>query len=43
MEETFVLPLNEVTVLLALGAIGIVTVISLFLYLAADAFFGKVK
>lgn len=41
MEQDFVLPLNEITVLLALGALGIVTVIGLFLYLAADAFFGK--
>jgi hypothetical protein len=41
MEHNFELPLNEITVLLGLGAVGIVTVISLFLYLAADAFFGK--
>jgi hypothetical protein len=37
------MPINEITILLGLGAIGIVTVISLFLYLAADAFFGKTK
>lgn len=41
MENDLELPLNEVTILLGLGAIGIVTVISLFLYLAASAFFGK--
>jgi hypothetical protein len=41
MEHNFELPINEVTILMGLGAIGIVTVISLFLYLAASAFFGK--
>jgi hypothetical protein len=43
LEENFVMPINEITILLGLGAIGILTVISLFLYLAADAFFGKTK
>ncbi len=41
MEHNFELPINEVTILMALGSVGIVTVISLFLYLAANAFFGK--
>lgn len=41
MEHNFELPINEVTILMGLGAIGIVTVISLFLYLAANSFFGK--
>ncbi|MEN9956200.1 MAG: hypothetical protein RLY34_1007 [Actinomycetota bacterium] len=41
MESNFELPINEVTVLMGLGAIGIITVISLFVYLAANSFFGK--
>lgn len=41
MDHNFVLPINEVTILMGLGSIGIVTVISLFLYLTANAFFGK--
>lgn len=41
MEHNFELPINEVTILMGLGAIGIVTVISLFLYLVVNAVFGK--
>ena len=41
MEHNFELPINEVTILMGLGAVGIMTVIGLFLYLAANAFFGK--
>jgi hypothetical protein len=41
MDHNFELPINEITVLMGLASIGIVTVISLFLYLAANAFFGK--
>jgi hypothetical protein len=41
MESNFELPVNEITVLLGLGAVGIITVISLFLYLVVDAVFGK--
>jgi hypothetical protein len=41
LEQSFELPINEVTILMGLGAIGIVTVISLFVYLAASSFFGK--
>lgn len=43
LENNFELPINEVTILMGIGAIGIVTVISLFLYLAASAFFGNNK
>ncbi len=41
MEHNFELPINEVTILMGLGAAGIMTVIGLFLYLAASSFFGK--
>jgi hypothetical protein len=41
LEHNFELPINEVTILMGLGALGIVTVISLFVYLAASSFFGK--
>jgi hypothetical protein len=35
------LGLNEITILMALASVGIVTVISLFLYVAVRAFLGK--
>ena len=41
MEKTLELPINAITVLMALGAVGIVTVIGLFIFISANAFFGK--
>lgn len=32
---------NEITVLMAINAIGILAIIGMFLYVVADAFFGK--
>ncbi len=34
-------PVNEITVLMAVIAVGIITIIGMFLYVVADAFFGK--
>ena len=35
------LPVNEITVLMGVISVGIVTIIGMFLYVVADAFFGK--
>jgi hypothetical protein len=35
------LEINEITILMALASVGIVTVISLFLYVSLRAFLGK--
>lgn len=35
------LPINEVTVLMAVISVGIISLIGMFLYVVADAFFGK--
>ncbi|MEY4990058.1 MAG: hypothetical protein RIS08_284 [Actinomycetota bacterium] len=34
-------PVNEITVLMAVISVGIITIIGMFLYVVADAFFGK--
>jgi len=36
-----VFPVNEITVLMAVVAVGIITIIGVFLYVVADAFLGK--
>lgn len=41
MEHNFELPINEVSVLMGIGALGIITVICLFIYLVGSTFFGK--
>ena len=41
MENNFELPINEVSVLMGIGALGIITVITLFIYLVGSTFFGK--
>lgn len=35
------LPVNEITVLMGVISVGIITIIGMFLYVVADAFFGK--
>jgi ABC-type dipeptide/oligopeptide/nickel transport system permease subunit len=35
------LPVNEITLLMGVIAVGIITIIGIFLYVVADAFFGK--
>lgn len=41
MDHELNLALNEITVLMAISSIGILTLIGLFVYVAIDAFFGK--
>jgi hypothetical protein len=41
MDHSLILPINEITILMGISALGIMTLIGLFLYLTVDAFFGK--
>ncbi len=35
------LPVNEITILMGFVSVGIITIIGMFLFVVADAFFGK--
>ena len=41
MSTPLILELNEITVLIAINAVGIIAIMGLFVFVAASAFFGK--